>query len=171
MTNLLNTRALRITKALTVAGLVLGLAASLSACAPTMSHQGYLAIDADPSKDIKVGDGIDVVREKLGSPSQTATYEPNVWYYIDQLTSKMTYKQSKVIARKVTVITFDKGMQNVSEVKTLTLADSRSITPNPNETPTRGRSLSALEQILGTVGRQSITRDQDQNPGNNRRRD
>jgi hypothetical protein len=56
-------------------------------------------------------------------------------------------------------------------VKTLSLADGRVLTPNPNKTPTRGRSLTALEQILGTVGHQRLDNSQDTNPGNNRRRD
>ena len=163
----------RALRAITLAGLGLGLclSAGLSGCAPTVSHQGYLAIDADPATDIKVGDSVDAVREKLGSPSQTATFEPNIWYYVDQTSQKMTYKPTKIIQRKVTVIAFDKAVQNVTEIRTLTLADSRALTPIPNASPTRGRSLSALEQILGTVGRQTLTNDQDTNPGNQRRRD
>ena len=36
---------------------------------------------------------------------------------------------------------------------------------NTRETPTRGRELSALEQLLGTVGRGALLPDQDPGPG------
>ena len=141
-----------------------------TACAPTMTHHGYLAIDAKPT-DIKVGDSQATVLDKLGAPSQTSVYKPSEWYYIDQVSMKMTYKQPRVTARSVTVVDFDPSTQTVATVKTLSLADGRVLTPNPNKTPTRGRSLTALEQVLGTVGHQRLDNSQDTNPGNNRRRD
>lgn len=144
---------------------------ALSACAPTVSNSGYLAFDAKPSTDIKVGDNRATVLDKLGEPSQTATYKPTEWYYINQTSMKMTYKQPKVTARDVTIINFDPSGETVTEVKTLTLADGRDLTPNPNKTPTRGRSLTALEQILGTVGQQRIDNSSETNPGNRRRRE
>ncbi len=147
------------------------LALMASACAPTMTHSGYLAYDAKPATDIKVGDSQATVIDKLGAPSQTSVYNPSEWYYIDQISMKMTYKQPKVTARNVTIIDFDNTGQTVALVKTLHLADGRVLTPNPNQTPTRGRSLSALEQILGTVGHQRLTNDQDSNPGGQRRRE
>jgi outer membrane protein assembly factor BamE (lipoprotein component of BamABCDE complex) len=142
-----------------------------SACAPTMTHHGYLAHEAKPSVDIKVGDTQATVLDKLGAPSQTSIYKPSEWYYIDQVSMKMTYKQPRVTARSVTVVNFDTATQTVAAVKTLSLADGRILTPNPNKTPTRGRSLTALEQVLGTVGHQRLDNSQDTNPGNNRRRD
>ena len=112
-----------------------------------------------------------MVLDKVGTPSQTSLYDPSEWYYIDQVSMKMTYKQSKVTSRNVTVVKFDKDSKTVTDVKTLTMADGRELTPNPNETPTRGRSLTALEQILGTVGQQRIDNSRDTDPGNRRRRE
>ncbi len=143
--------------------------AALGACAPTMTHHGYLAYDARPSTDIKVGDTEATVLDKLGQPSQKGTYDPTEWYYIDQVSMKMTYKKPRVTQRSVTIIDFDKGAKTVSAVQTLSLADGRDLTPNPNQTPTRGRSLSAIEQLLGTVGHQQLTHDQDSDPGNQHR--
>ena len=118
-------------------------AALSSACAPTVAHHGYLAYDAKPATDIKVGDSQAIVLDKLGAPSQTSIYNPTEWYYIDQTSMKMTYKMPKVTARGVTVINFDPTGQSVTKVETLGLADGRTLTPNPNKTPTRGRSLTA----------------------------
>ena len=157
-------------KTLAILG-VAGAALSLSACAPTLTHHGYLAFDAKPSTDIKVGDTQETVLDKLGAPSQTSVYDPSEWYYVDQVSMKMTYKQSHVTARSVTIVDFDKSNQTVAAVRTLSLADGRELTPNPNKTPTRGRSLTALEQMLGTVGHQRISNDKDSDPGNQHRRD
>lgn len=157
-------------KALSLA-LSLGLGMVLTGCAPIASHQGYLAIDADPAKDVAIGETVTSVRDKLGTPTLTASFDPNIWYYVDQTSERMTYKAAKTTSRKVVIITFDKGTQKVSSVKTLGIAEGRDITPNPNATPTRGRAMTALEQILGTVGRQALPNDQENNPGNQRRRE
>ncbi len=148
-----------------------GLALTASACAPTLTHHGYLAYDAKPSTDIAVGDSKETVLDKLGAPSQTSAYDPTEWYYIDQVSMKMTYKMPKVTARSVTVVNFDKTTDTVATVRTLALADGRVLTPNPNKTPTRGRSLTALEQVLGTVGHQHIDDSHDTDPGNQHRRE
>jgi outer membrane protein assembly factor BamE (lipoprotein component of BamABCDE complex) len=150
---------------------VCALALMATACAPTLAHHGYLAYDAKPATDIKVGDTKATVLDKLGQPSQTSAYDPTEWYYIDQVSMKMTYKVPTVTERSITVIDFDKGTDTVAAIKTLSLADGRTLTPNPNKTPTRGRQLSAIEQLLGTVGHQSLSNAQDSNPGNQHRRD
>ena len=142
----------------------------VSACAPTMTHHGYLNFDGVPSKDIKVGDSQATILDKFGTPSQTSVYNAQEWYYIDQVSMKMTYKQPRVTARSVTVVDFDPATQTVAAVKTLSLADGRVLAPNPNKTPTRGRSLTALEQVLGTVGHQRIDNSQS-DPGRQRRRE
>lgn len=157
-------------KSLALLGVSAAAFAALGACAPTMTHHGYLAYDARPSTDIKVGDTEATVLDKLGQPSQKGTYDPTEWYYIDQVSMKMTYKQPHVTARSVTIVDFNPADNTVAKVQTLSLADGRALTPNPNKTPTRGRSLTALEQVLGTVGRQRINNDQDTNPGNNNHR-
>ena len=150
---------------------VLGTALALSGCAPTLKQTGYLQYDANPATDIAVGDSEATVLDKLGNPSQTSLYDPGEWYYIDQVSMKMTYKQPKVTSRNVTVVRFDKDAKTVAEVKTLTLADGRVLTPTPEKTPTRGRSLTALEQILGTVGQQKLDNSRDTDPGRQRRRE
>lgn len=151
-------------------GLALVLGVSATACAPTMSRQGYLAIEADPAKDIKVGEDTQTsVRTRFGSPSQVATYAPNIWYYISQTSMRMTYKPSSVTTRSVTIVEFDPDTQTVKDVRNLSLEDGKRFALNPNETPTRGRELTALEQILGNVGRQTIVNEEDQLGGQRRR--
>lgn len=142
-------------------------AASLSACAPITSYSGFQAIESDP-KDVKIGtDTKSTVRGRLGSPSATGTFDPNVWFYMNQLKSRVAFKQPEVISRNVVAITFNKDSELVESVNSYTLKDGKVIAFNGRETPTRGRELTILEQILGNVGRGSLLRNQDDTvPGN-----
>jgi len=151
--------------------LILSAAVALTACAPTVARHGYQAVDAEPS-ELKVGeDTKSTVLEKLGSPSATSTFEPNVWYYVSQTSERYTYHNPKVSQRDVTVVTFDPGSEQVTGVKTLDMSAGRKLAYNERETPTRGRELTILEQLLGNVGRQVLPTTEDENVPGGRRRD
>lgn len=140
---------------------------STAACAPITSYSGFQAIESDP-KDVKVGaDTKSTVRGKLGSPSATSTFDPNVWFYMNQVKQRVAFRKPTVISRNVTAITFNKENEQVESVNNYTLKDGKVIAFNGRETPTRGRELTILEQILGNVGRGSVLQNQDdQVPGN-----
>src|SRR6202030_2274178 len=88
--------------AVLAAGLLIpAAAASLSACAPITSYSGFQAIESDP-KDVKIGtDTKSTVRGRLGSPSATGTFDPNTWFYMNQLKSRVAFKKPEVVARNV----------------------------------------------------------------------
>ena len=56
----------------------------------------------------------------------------------------------------------------VASVRTLGLTDGEQIAMNRNETPTRGRALTVLEQLLGNVGRGQQPRTDEDTPGQRR---
>jgi outer membrane protein assembly factor BamE (lipoprotein component of BamABCDE complex) len=134
------------------AAVALGLLTT-AACAPITSYSGFQAIESDP-KDVAVGkDTKSTVRAKLGSPSATSTFDPNVWFYMNQVKQRVAFRRPQVTARNVTAIAFNKDTETVETVNTYTLKDGKVIAFNNRETPTRGRELTILEQLLGTVGR------------------
>ena len=154
--------------AILAAGLLIpAAAASLSACAPINSYSGFQAIESDP-KDVKVGtDTKSTVRGRLGSPSATGTFDPNTWFYMNQMKSRVAFKRPEVISRNVVAITFNKDSEAVESVNNYTLKDGKVVAFNGRETPTRGRELTILEQILGNVGRGSMLPQDDETvPGN-----
>lgn len=141
---------------------------SSTACAPIVSYSGFQAIESDP-KDVKVGaDTKSTVRGKLGSPSATSTFDPNVWFYMNQIKQRVAFQRPSVIARNVTAISFNKESEAVESVNNYTLKDGKVVAFNGRETPTRGRELTILEQLLGNVGRGSMLpqNDEDTLPGN-----
>ena len=138
---------------------------TVTACAPISTYSGFQAIEANP-KDVKVGvDTKSTVRGKLGSPSATSTFDPNIWFYMNQVKERVAFRRPKVVARNVTAIAFNKETEKVESVHNYTLKDGKVIAYNTRETPTRGREISAIEQLLGNVGRGALTPMQDQAPG------
>jgi len=138
------------------------------ACAPVVGNHGFQVIDVNP-KDIAVGtDTKSTVLAQLGSPSAVSTFEDNIWYYISQTTERYTYNRPQVSQRSVTAITFNEGDDKVTEVRNLGLEDGQQIAMERRETPTRGRELTVLEQLLGNVGRGQLPRTDEDVPGQRR---
>ena len=139
-----------------------------AACAPIVGQNGFQAIDAKPNEIVAGTDTKQTVLTKLGTPSTTSTFEQdNIWYYISQVTEKYTYNPARVTQRSVTEITFNDAGQ-VAEVRTLALDDGQQIAMNGRETPTRGRQLTIIEQLLGNVGRGQLPRTDEDVPGQRR---
>jgi outer membrane protein assembly factor BamE (lipoprotein component of BamABCDE complex) len=147
------------------AAAILGLAIATSACTPLTSYSGFQAIEAKPA-DMKVGeDSKSTLMEKLGSPSAVSTFDTNTWYYISQTTDRVAFYMPRVIKRDVVAIKFNPADEKVASVNTYTLKDGKVIAYNGRETPTRGREMTILEQLLGNVGRGGMLPQDDEAPG------
>jgi outer membrane protein assembly factor BamE (lipoprotein component of BamABCDE complex) len=157
----------RAASAAIAASLVGAALAGLGACAPITTYSGFQAIESDP-KDLVIGtDTKSTTRGKLGSPSAQSTFDPNVWFYMNQVKERIAFRRPQVTARNVTAVTFNKDTEVVESVTNYTLKDGKAIAFNGRETPTRGREMTVLEQLLGTVGRGSMLPQDDETlPGN-----
>jgi outer membrane protein assembly factor BamE (lipoprotein component of BamABCDE complex) len=158
---------LMLSRSVLIALMGLGLcgAAGLGGCAPLRSVNGYQAIEHKPA-DVKVDmDTKSTVLDALGSPSAVSTFDPNVWYYISQNSNTISYHNPKVSKRSVVAITFSKESEKVVSVNDYSLKDGKVMAYNSRETPTRGREISILEQLLGNVGRGGMLPQQDPTPG------
>lgn len=144
----------------------MGLAAATAACAPVIEHQGFQVVDVRPA-DVKVGtDTRTTVMAKLGTPTATSTFDKNVWFYMTQMRSQTGFSQAKTLSRNIVAISFDPATQQVKSVDTFTLKDGRVFAYNTRETPTRGREMTVLEQLLGSISAGSlIPAEEEQNPG------
>jgi outer membrane protein assembly factor BamE (lipoprotein component of BamABCDE complex) len=142
------------------------LALGAAACAPITSYNGFQAQDVKPEQ-IKVGDDSrSTVLTKLGSPSVQAAFDANIWFYVSQVSDKYSYYKPRVRQRQIVEIRFDKE-EKVTLVKSYVLTDGYVVAYDKRETPTRGRELSVIEQILGGLGRGGLM-PQDNDPGNPR---
>src|SRR4051812_40342154 len=95
-------------------------AVGLSACTPVTSYNGFQAREEKPA-ELKIGeDTKSTVLTKLGSPSQVATFEPNIWFYISQVTDKYAYYNPRMKSRDVVAVTFGPD-EKVKDIKALTM--------------------------------------------------
>ncbi len=149
-----------------VIGPLAGAFVGLGACSPIVYHQGFQVVDVRPA-DIKVGtDTRSTVLQKLGSPTTTSTFDKDVWFYMSQMRSQTSFYTPKTVQRDVVAIAFDPATEQVKAVDTFTLQDGRVIAYNTHETPTRGREMTVLEQLIGSIGAGGVLpSDQNTTPG------
>ncbi len=140
----------------------LGLA--VSACSPSVATRGNLT-DPDRLAEIKAGESRrDDVAGILGTPTSVGTFDPNVWYYIGQKTEKIAFFQPSVLERRVVIVHFDDAGV-VREIKQLDESNAQDIEVVDRATPTAGREMGFLEQMLGNVGRFSAKDAKGRGPG------
>ncbi len=128
-------------------------AAATSACAPTQTYSGFLP-DRNNQEipDPQVGvDTRDSVVARFGSPSTTAVYDQSAWYYLSSVQESVAFYSPRITERRVMVVRFDGDI--VSGVEKYGLERGRIVNYSGEITPTRGRELGVLEQLLGNVGR------------------
>ena len=124
----------------------------LGACAPRMDNHGNIP-DQEIIESIRIGQSNrEQVSSMLGSPSTRATFGLESWYYVGARTSKFAFFDPEIVERKVLVIRFDKDGV-VQQVERLDKSDGREVQVVDRKTPTRGKELTILEQLLGNVGR------------------
>jgi len=138
--------------------LILLLAASAisTACNPVLRNHGYVATAEKPQEVNPDTDTKSSVLARLGNPSVKSTFdeqvEDDVWYYISSVRQRYAYLRPQIEDRTITAIHFNPDGQ-VTEVAEFGLEDGVPVNYVDRKTPTRGRELSVLEQIFGTIGR------------------
>ena len=124
----------------------------LAACSNPIHVRGQIP-DTDTIESIKAGvHRREDVFEMLGTPSTISTFEDRKWYYIGQKSIEYAFKKTTVLERSVLVVSFD-STGRVDEKAFYTLADGWEIDPVARITPTEGRELTIMQQLLGNLGR------------------
>lgn len=134
-----------------IPALTLAIALSVG-CTPTLDVRGN-----DPLPEmmamIQLGKtSREDVQAFLGSPSTTSILGDETWQYISSKTETVAFFEPEVKERRVVSIIFD-ASGVVKKIVTKELQDGREITSVTRETPTAGREMTILEQLVGNVGR------------------
>jgi outer membrane protein assembly factor BamE (lipoprotein component of BamABCDE complex) len=135
----------------------------LASCETIVDQRGFAPTPGSVEKlEVGTQSREDVVR-LIGSPSAVATFNPNVWYYISQKQETWAFLKPVMLEQNVMQLNFnDSG--RLQSMKKYDLSDARDIDMVSRITPTAGKELTVLEQIMGNVGRFSGPRQQE-NPG------
>lgn len=131
----------------------LALAAALSltvgaaGCVSTSKH-GYV-VPPIALEQVPIGSSKDQVLIALGSPSTTADFGGEAFYYISQ-TRKQTvaFLPAKVVDQRVLAVYFDKN-DKVTRIADYGLKDGKVFDFVSRTTPTAGHDESFLQQVLG----------------------
>jgi outer membrane protein assembly factor BamE (lipoprotein component of BamABCDE complex) len=121
-----------------------------AACAPVQNQRGYVP-NQEAIGSIQVGmDTKEMVSMKLGEPSTLATFGGDTWYYISAQVEQNAFFAPRAIERNILAVEFG-GDGKVMNLQRYTLADGRIVDFQTRETPTRGRTLTILQQFFNAV--------------------
>jgi len=135
------------------AGLALAamLGGAVAGCTPVIKNHGYVP-DDELLAEITVGqDTRGSVQRKIGRPTSTGVFNDAVWYFVASKVKHYTYHAPEVIDRRIVAVQFADN-DVVSAVDIYGVEDGRIIDLQTRTTPTHGRRLTILQQILGNLG-------------------
>lgn len=152
---------------------VLALAAALplaaltgSGCTPVVNQRGYVP---NPVAEASISIGKDTktsIEKKLGDPSTRATFGSDAWYYISSVQQQVAFFKPDVESRSILAIHFNKAGK-VTSVHHYGLRDGHVVAFQSRITPTPGRELTFLQQLLNATPGVPLggATGQQQNPG------
>lgn len=132
---------------LSLALIILG----MNACAPSRAVHGNI-LKPDQIQQLAVGQTTkDQMATILGTPTTTAAFNDNIWYYVGMETVKQGFLDPKVADKKVYVAGFDEN----GILSEFNYIDNEGIQVPivSRATPTHGTELSIMDQFVGNVGR------------------
>ena len=126
----------------------------MTGCESQIDSRGNLP---DPKLVISIKPGVHKrqdVERRLGTPSTITAFDNEVWYYISGRIKSIAFFKPKLMKRKILTVKFDKNgtVQKIYELDTTTQTE---ITFVERETPTKGKELTFIQQIIGNVGKYS----------------
>jgi outer membrane protein assembly factor BamE (lipoprotein component of BamABCDE complex) len=133
--------------------LLAAVAMAAGACQPTIDYRGYQARSGDLSK-VQVGMPKSEVEALLGSPSTTASIniQGDSYYYISSRVEQTAFLNPVETERQVFALRFDANDQVVSFAN-YGKEDGQIVDFSTRKTPTKGKELTIVQQLLGNVGR------------------
>ncbi|WP_158639087.1 outer membrane protein assembly factor BamE [Elioraea rosea] len=88
----------------------------------------------------------------LGSPTATAPFGEETWYYIGGMTENRVGRVDALIEQEVVAVRFDR-MGVVQGFEVIGKDEAKPIDPIARVTPTPGNDVSFLGMLLGNIGR------------------
>ncbi|WP_182085846.1 outer membrane protein assembly factor BamE [Aureimonas sp. ME7] len=114
-------------------------------------NQGYI-VDEQALAQVPVGSSRDQVLLALGTPSTTATFDNEVFYYISQKrVRQVAFMKPKLVDQRILAIYFGKD-NTVRQIANYGLQDGKVFDFISRTTPTGGRDTSFLGSILSDEG-------------------
>jgi outer membrane protein assembly factor BamE (lipoprotein component of BamABCDE complex) len=113
--------------------------------------RGYVLQDG-ALEQIPVGSSREQVLFVLGTPTTTANFDGEVFYYISQTVERLPAMQPRVTDQRVLAVSFDRESR-VARISNYGLQDGRLFDFQTRTTPAGGRETTFLEQIFRNLTR------------------
>ena len=134
------------------ASAALGLALLLAGCNSSQVLTHGAVVTQDQIDLVPTGASRDQVLLALGTPSTTGSFDSEVFYYISQKKERRyAYQKSRVVDQRVIAVYFGDD-QTVQRVADYGMQDGRVFDFISRTTPTGGKDLTFLGQILAGPG-------------------
>ena len=133
-----------------------------TACAPVVAQRGNLLEDHQITT-VQVGTSTrsDVLRA-LGSPTTRSTFDPNVWYYIGQETSKKGILDPKITKERIVLAAFNE--EGVLEALQDVDRERINVPYSRDKTETHGNDITITQELLGNLGKFQPAAEKKHNP-------
>jgi outer membrane protein assembly factor BamE (lipoprotein component of BamABCDE complex) len=113
--------------------------------------RGYILPDG-AIEQVPVGSSREQVLFVLGTPTTTANFDGEVFYYITQTVERLPAIQPRVIDQRVLAVSFDRESR-VARIANYGLQDGRLFDFVSRTTPAGGRETTFLQQIFRNLTR------------------
>lgn len=128
---------------------------ALAGCIGETINRGYVPSEM-ALEQVSVGASRDQVMIALGTPSTTADFGGEVFYYISQKAYRpVAFLNTHIVDQRVLAVYFDQN-QLVTQIADYGLKDGQVFDFVSRTTPTTGRDVSFVGQLLGAVGAGSV---------------
>ena len=128
------------------------LVAAATACTPIVEVRGNQP-PPEQLAQVKIGTSTrEDVQALLGTPSNITPFGEETWHYISAITEREAFFEPITKERKVVTVVFDRA-GTVRAIDNRGLEDGKNVVPVSRETPTAGKELTFLQQLMGNVGR------------------
>jgi outer membrane protein assembly factor BamE (lipoprotein component of BamABCDE complex) len=136
---------------LTPATIALLASVGLAGCMGETLNRGYVPSE-NALQQVQVGAPREQVLIALGTPSTTADFGGEVFYYISQRTNRpVAFMNARLIDQTVLAVYFDESSQ-VAQIANYGLEDGQIIDMVSRTTPTAGRDFSFISQLFAATG-------------------
>lgn len=136
-------------------GLCLTLSAVLIGCEGTIDKHGY-HLEKEDFKKLKVGVHTkDDVAQILGSPSSTATFHQNDWYYLGKETNTVAFFNPKVLNQHACIVHFN-AKDVVESVECQ--EGEKDVSTVQRKTESAGYEQGVFRDIFGNFGKLGSTK-------------
>lgn len=126
-------------------------ATALAGCVGETFHRGYVVSDM-ALEQAPVGASREQVLIALGTPSTTADFGGEVFYYISQKARRpVAFMNTSVVDQRVLAVYFNEK-QEVERIADYGLQDGRVFDFVTRTTPTSGSDFSFISQLLSAAG-------------------